>query len=163
MAVALFLLSCQKDDAGLKFNNGEYVITITGPYELKLVGKNVTTSWSENDGWIYLGADENNEPLGTLTMEISIPSSKSEPIKVVSAIQSKTDVRVGTADVLNARSYKIMDPTEDFPNVVAEITDWEIGTNYIKGSLHIDMERVLNYSTDLPEYVTVTGSFTAVN
>lgn len=165
LILILFLLSCEKTDpdSGNRLTRGEYIITITGTTETVLVGNDVTTNWDEESGLIYLGTDDNLEPIGTLTMNILLPSSSNNPIRIVSAIQSKTDVRVGTAAELNARNYVIREPSEDMPSVRAEITDWEIGTNYIKGTLYIDMERQLVYSTDEPEYVTLTGTFTAVD
>jgi len=161
----LVLLSCEKMDPGAdnKSAKSGYEITLSGTNDIVLVGKNVNTNWDEEDSWLYLGADENLEPLGTLTMQLAVPSYSNDPIQVISAIQSKTDVRVGTAMELNARNYVIREPSEDFPVVRAEITDWEIGVNYIKGTLYMDMERQLIYSTDESEFVTLTGTFTAIN
>ena len=163
--VILFFASCEKlnPDSGNRISNGSYEITISGDKVIKLIGKDVDTRWDEEDEWVYLGTDDHLEPIGTLTMQLSVPASSADPIIITDAIQSKTDVRVGTAAELNGRNYVIRELSEDFPIVTAEVRDWEIGANYLKGTLYIDMERVLNYSTDTAEFVTVTGTFTAVN
>ncbi|MGW8315938.1 MAG: hypothetical protein ACWGNV_10085 [Bacteroidales bacterium] len=159
-----FFVSCEKLDpnSGDKIDHGSYEITISGINDTKLVGKDINTNWDEESGWIYLGPDDNIEPLGTLTLQIDVPPSSADPIVILDALQTKTDVQVGTSAEINARSYMIREPSDDFPVVRAEITDWEIGANYIKGTIYIDMERLQFYSTDTAEYVTLTGTFTAI-
>lgn len=161
----LFFVSCEKLDpnSGNRIAKGSYEITISGNKDIKLIGNDVDTNWDDENEWVYLGTDDHLEPIGTLTMQLSVPASSANPIRITDAVQSKTDVRIGTGAELNGRNYVIREPSDDFPVVTAEVRDWEIGANYIKGTLYIDMERVLNYSTDTAENVTVTGTFTAVN
>lgn len=152
------LFSCGTENpekSGETVSKSEYQIVITGDHERVLVGDNVESSqWIPEDGWVYLSADEFNEPLGTLTMSIGWKTEEEAypEYYVASALLSKSDLKVGTAEELNARLYEMTEGT---------ITYAEFGANFIRGHLSLKMERVLNWPDDEPETVIVNGSFTA--
>jgi hypothetical protein len=125
----------------------------------KLQGIDVETSWDAGTGSIYLGADKTKEPLGTLTMGGVVKSSNGTWY-VNLATLSKSDVRVGTAEVLHARSYS----AEEVTGVLSvRLSNVVVGANFIRAEIRGTFDRVLLHPEDLPERVYVAGSFTAMH
>jgi hypothetical protein len=163
--VPLLLFSCKKNNTS---GNG---IADKATYNLKikkisgsgsskiLVGLNIDSNWDSENGIIWLGNDEKNEPTGTLTLEIGSPYTNTDgeqEAAIGSATLSTQDKIIGTADELNGRTYS-------FVGMDAYIVIDKIGSNYIEvKKIYIKMDRVLYYNTDLPETIELTGSFTAI-
>ena len=154
----LVLISCSELTDGDRRDKASYLITITGseggPHIL--VGENIDSNWDRDNGIIYLGTDDNNEPIGTITLIIGTITGGEA--NVIDAIVSKTDVRVGTGAELNGRTFFLpeMGGTQKLENI-------KVGLNYISGTLNLSLEGDVPYSDDPPESVAVTGEFVAVD
>lgn len=128
-----------------------------------LVGNSgVDTRWDAEQGTLYLGADDVAEPLGTVTLSlgpISSGTNGSRRAIIDYAVVSTTRIRVGTSDQLDAKLYNLA------PVGIAEITGIKTGTDYIEGTLVIDLIQVLPAPTNggSPVPATLTGTFRAVN
>lgn len=155
-------------DDGL--TTGSYELVIGRPagaeqsYNRILKGERVNTNWEESAGLIYLGADDDLEPLGTLTMTIAPPfqdPSGTWVATIRSAVLSITDRRVGTGPELNARAYEIL-PSEENGLGLGNVSSLQIGNNFVKGSIDMVMQRTLIPSTQIPDVVQVTGDFVAI-
>ncbi len=167
----LLLNTCGSDDhkatPDKSVTHGSYDFEISGtaggPYEIK--SDNAKTNWDADAGYIFCNTDDKNEPLGTLTLTISSVNPDGNAI-ILDAIVSKTDVRVGTAEELNARTFLITprdtDPEADYTGSNGFITDAEIGSNYIKANFTMQMYRQIFWPDQEPESVKVSGTFTAV-
>jgi hypothetical protein len=124
-----------------------------------LLGQDVDTNWAPEDGFIYLGADEQlqGKPIGTLTMTIAAPIFDEDEglllATVLDAVVSKTDARCGTAAELNAKLYGLLS---------GEVFVLEIGANFINGFAELRMEKVSPRDGET-ELVDVTGPFTALD
>jgi hypothetical protein len=164
--ISLISSSCFKTNTtpGNKTNNiGEYVLNIevvSGSGSSKtLIGKKVDTNYDPNLETIYLGTDDNNEPLGTLTLEIDSPftaSNGKQYANVASATLSTTDKREGSGGDLNARLYKLK------PGFEASLPIEDLNSDFIKVTdLTIMMARVIVYPEDEPEEIKLTGWFVA--
>lgn len=98
--IVLLVTSCgaaADETIGDSVEKGGYLIVIEGTEggPCLLVGENVDTNWDAGSGFIFLNTDENNEPIGTLTFAIGeIEEGKAA---ILSAVVSKTEVKVGTA------------------------------------------------------------------
>jgi len=148
-------------------DEAEYELTLTGDGiegEMVLIGKNVDSNWDPDTGFIFLNTDENNEPLGTLTMNLAVPLPDAPIwlerwgyVPVYDALASKSDVRVGTAAETNSRTYTKIDGDDK------GMTEMKIGNNFIWAKVDFKMERVLAWPSDAPETVTLKGTFTAVD
>jgi len=162
--VSLLLISCKKNNTS---GNG---IVDKATYNLKikhvsgsgsgkiLVGEKIDSNWDSENGIIWLGNDEKNEPTGTLTLEIASPYTNTDGELVAyvgSATLSTQDKLTGTADELNGRTYSMV--------TANDLVIDKIGSNYIDvGKIDMIMDRILYYSTDLPERIHLTGSFVAI-
>jgi hypothetical protein len=164
--ISVLSSSCFKtnDTPGNNKNGiGEYVLNIeviSGSGSSKtLVGEKVDTNYDPNLKTIYLGTDDDNEPLGTLTLEIDSPFTASDGnqyANVSSATLSTTDKREGTGGELNARLYKLKAGFE------ASLPIEELNSDFIKVTdLTIIMDRVIVHPEDEPEEIKLTGHFTA--
>jgi hypothetical protein len=156
IAALLVMISCNKIDNGDRRDKASYMITITGseggPHVL--VGEEVDSNWDQDIGVIYLGTDANNEPLGTVTLTIGNITAGEAPI--ISAIVSKTDVRVGTGDEINGRTFFL--PELGGLQKVENIT---VGANFISGEINLSLEGDVPGS-NATESVTVAGEFVAL-
>ncbi|MCB9518454.1 MAG: hypothetical protein H6691_05985 [Gemmatimonadales bacterium] len=122
----------------------------------------VDTRWNDNDGLLYLGADDVAEPLGTVTMQlgpVSTGTNGSRTATVQTAVVSATRVRVGTAAELGAVLYRL--PSGTF----AQITGIRTGVDYIEGTMSIPLEQVSPAPQNgaPPAVATLTGTFRASN
>jgi hypothetical protein len=104
-------------------------------YSRTLIGETVDTNWSESIGTIYLGTDENNEPVGTLTLSIGsiLECSDSYRAPVDQAFLSITDVREGTPAELNGHTFSYSgeeEVCEDF-----SLSYVKLGTNIIQAKI----------------------------
>lgn len=124
-------------------------------FRFTLKGDSFDANWSHDQLTVWLGTDEVNQPLGTFTAVIQ--PLENIPYAVKTATLSKTDVKVGTADQLNARLYGSSNEVGTFN--VAYVTDQII----VVESMSIPMERVITNQTQVAEDVLVTGKFTIVN
>jgi hypothetical protein len=161
-AVALYISSCfgernPKPKEGKVGTEGyELTLTNTKGQTKTLKGDSVDTNWDPASGLIYLGTDDNNEPLGTLTMTIFSPAAN-DSSRVITAILSTSDVKVGNSQQTNPRSYKLIGSAPYGIKVES------IDETQITGEVNIQMERVIQNPQDEPETITLTGTFTAVN
>ena len=116
------------------------------------VGRQVSTNWDKDISWIYLGPDETNEPLLSLTMRLGNPTGTANISHVATAYLTTSKVRVGTGEELDGRSYTL----------TGGIIQFTVGANFIEGEIELTMERVLFHPEDTPETVQVLGTFRAV-
>lgn len=171
IASALLCLGCGGDEveptSDRVVTQGEYTLLMDGEGVVAggLVFQGalgVDTEWDRGQGLVYLGTDDNNEPICTLTMYVS----EGAPGRyfATSAVFSKSDVRVGTADVINARTYRAVPGLRegDAQTVAVQLEKVEVGANFIKASIRGEFERVRVYPTDAPERIGFRGTFTAV-
>lgn len=169
LLICLAFPGCNNDNSQTPTVNGEitegrYSLTLSSEHfgSTPLDGDSVSTSWAADTGAIFLGADENNQPLGTLTMTVGpvyTHPNGLRTVNVLSAVLSKSDVRVGTAEELNAMTYNLISAPD-----ANHIFSVEIGTNYIRGNMStVLFERVLFYPEDVPDIATVSGEFVAIN
>ncbi|MCB9170544.1 MAG: hypothetical protein H6597_01560 [Flavobacteriales bacterium] len=140
---------------------------VSGDGESKtLVGYDIDdASWSDVAGLVYLGADADAEPLGTLTIGIDHFAYINNVYTAVvsSAVLSTTDVRVGTAQVLNARRYHLVPAGQGAASGL--ITIVERTDDLIAGILEFSMYRVqTDPNVQVPaETITLHGEFVARN
>ena len=152
MIMSVMFISCQKDKPVKDtVQKDGYDLKITGEddYKLELIGENIDLRWDPNVHTIYLGTDENNEPLGTLTMIVESNLEANKFCILTSASLSKTDVRVGTAGEFNAKLYK----TE------SEQVFYVIELN--QDLIHGELDDVLMKDVKTGELVIVNGWFIA--
>lgn len=158
------LVSCGTSDPGENSNefieNGEYdlVINNTTTGEVtNLIAKTVDTNWDAEIGFIFLSTDDvlDNDPIGTVSINIIADLERDTALVVPGGIVSKTDMRIGTSEQLNARTFEI---------IKGSIRNITIGGNFIKGEiLDCKMEQIFTPYGQAPEQATLSGTFTAVN
>jgi hypothetical protein len=162
--ITIFTYSCTKtnfDTKGGNVDKTEYELHIsasTGNSAGKFYnGNNVSSySWDIDAGAIFMGTDDYEEPLGTLTLKIDSPvkTDTGTIAYIFEALFSTSDKRVGTADEINGRLYELN-------SLKSYVIIDEVAVNYIKvKDLMILMKRVLVNQGDEPEEITVKGKFT---
>ncbi len=152
MIMSVMFISCQKDKSGKDTAQKDgYNLKITGEdnYELELIGENIDSRWDPYGHTIYLGTDDNNEPLGSLIMTVDSNLAVNKFCIIASASLSKTDVRVGTAGEFNARLYYI-EPEQEF--FVIELN---------QDLIHGELNDVSMKDANTGEFVKVNGWFIA--
>jgi len=160
----ILLISCGTDNidpVNKTVTKGEYVIEIvnrTTGDTTTLVGTDVDTNWDPDRGLIWLGTDDklDGKPIGTVTAFVSVDySNQNKSVEVHDFSISKTDVRKGTADELNARLFRGTSFVEKWHQI-------EIGKNYIKAYFYLtNLERVIANTGQEPEQADVFGVFVA--
>ena len=123
----------------------EYTIIVLDDQEgdVRIEGDlGVDTNYASDIGLVFLNTDEENEPLGTLTLGLGNFEETPVGWRVVieTAFLSTSNVRVGTAAQLDARLYSLVTGTD--PNSFANTLAVQIGSNYISASGKLDMERI---------------------
>jgi hypothetical protein len=107
----LLLISCEESEVPNQIDESRdkpsYDFKITGseggPH--RIVGNNLESSeWKKDKGYIFLSTDLFKEPIGTLTFYIGDITEEGRA-SIFDATVSKTDVREGTLEQLNARTF----------------------------------------------------------
>lgn len=158
----LFILFSCVSDIGENSNEtvdkGKYDLTInntTTGETTHLIANTVDTNWDENASFIFLSTDDLLEtaPIGTVTISIVADLERDTALIVPGGLVSKTDMRIGTADQLNARTFEI---------IKGSIRNITVGSNFISGEiLQCNLLQTFIPDGQTPELATLSGTFTA--
>ncbi len=118
LITGLLAVSCTKEVAPVNdnesYDKATYLLRITPGYgsgvkngTKEIYGQKIRSTWDEDLGIVWLGTDEVNLPIATITLEVGENHPTADPphADAHNITISTSDVRFGTAEELNAKLF----------------------------------------------------------